>query len=138
MPVSILPSPARRCLAGCLSGLGMLLTAPAATAFELYSWNVAETFCELRSFGMERKQAITTAADLTFNRNPFMQVDFLLDAAVTIKEKETLAVARIRRQADRRCPKLARREEKEKEQEQEQASPQATTPQPIRKPGTTP
>lgn len=92
---------------------GLVALAPSAGAFELYSWTVAESFCELRSYGMERKQAVTTAAELTFSRNPFMRVEFLQDSAVTIKDKETLAVARIRRQAERRCPGLARRSKEE-------------------------
>lgn len=101
--------PSGRRLTGCLWGLGVLTWASAAPAFELYSWTVAENFCELRSYGMERKQAIAKAAELAFDRNPFLRVEFQQDAAVIIKDKETLAVARIRRQAERRCPKLARR-----------------------------
>jgi|GEM_PF-4778226 hypothetical protein len=105
--------PSRLRLAGCLCGLGALTWASAAPAFELYSWTVAEAFCELRSYGMERKQAISKAAELTFARNPFMRVEFTQDAAVIIKDKETLAVARIRREAERQCPKLAKRSKEE-------------------------
>ena len=89
---------------------GALLAAtPGAQAFELYSWTVAEGFCELRSYGLERRQAIAIALEQVLARNPFMRLDFTLDSAVVIQGEETLAIRRIRGQAERRCPRLARR-----------------------------
>lgn len=111
---------------------------PASLAFELYSWTVAENFCELRSFGMERKEAITSAAELVFNRNPFMRVDFLIDTAVIIKDKETLAVARIRREAERRCPKLARRDDPEEGEKAADKAADKVIPPAGGEPGATP
>lgn len=90
---------------------GLLGTTASSHALELYSWEIAQVFCELRSYGVERQEAIVTAVKITMRDNPFMQVNFMNDTTVKLNESESLAVARIRRQAEEYCPKLAEKSE---------------------------